>query len=190
VSDRQELTTEQFSRRLLQEQAVLSRYALRLTRDRDQADDLVQDCLARALEKRGLYTADSNLRGWLCTLMRNLFISNRRSEAKRGLVALDETDMPAVRAPQLDHMRLLEMGQALGRLSPEQSAVIMLIGVEGLRYHQAARRLGIPIGTVRSRLARGRVALAGELAAGGHGARPATWRGSPVAATMRHAASA
>jgi RNA polymerase sigma-70 factor, ECF subfamily len=158
--EHQDMTVEQFGRCLVVETAVLYRYALQLTRHHHRAEDLVQDCLARALVKRELYKPGGTMRAWLCTMLRNLFVSSTRSKASRQHVALDPTDMPAAPPAQLDHLRLRELERALGLLRPEQRAVVMLIAVEGLDYRAAAERLGVPIGTVRSRLARGRSALA------------------------------
>jgi RNA polymerase sigma-70 factor, ECF subfamily len=152
-----------FQTMLTAEVPALQRFAMRLARNRDEADDLVQDCLIRALEKHHLFQPGSNLRAWLFTMMSNLFISGKRSAASRMVVPLDPEMEEWAPPSQLDHLRLRELEGALGRLRPEQRAVVMLVGVEGLHYRHAALRLGIPIGTVRSRLARARAALAHAL---------------------------
>jgi RNA polymerase sigma-70 factor, ECF subfamily len=152
-----------FQDMLVNEVPAMQRFAMRLTRKRDEADDLTQDCLVRALEKRHLFQPGSNLRAWLFTMMSNLFISGKRSAATRLSVPLDPELQEPSPAPQLDHLQLRELEVALAGLRPEQRAVVMLVGVEGLHYRHAADRLGIPIGTVRSRLARARAALAGAL---------------------------
>lgn len=188
--EHQDMTVEHFGQRLVEERAGLYRYAIRLTRHHHRAEDLVQDCLAHALVKRELYRPGGTLRGWLCTMLLNLFISGRRSAALRQHVALDPADMPGVPPSQLDHLRLRELARALGRLRPEQRAVVLLVGVDGLGYRDAAERLGIPIGTVRSRLARGRSALADALEGGPDEAGVPTGRGHRDAHLPEHAPAA
>lgn len=139
------------------------RHAMRLTRHREDAEDLLQDCMMRALEKRHLFQPGTNLRAWLFTMMSNLFINGKRSAASRanavGDPGIEQTSLPN----QEDHLRLRALEHALQELPREQREVVMLVAVEGLPYQQAASRLGIPIGTVRSRLSRARVALAHSL---------------------------
>lgn len=148
-----------FQDMLIDEVPALQRFALRLTRNREEAEDLVQDCLMRALEKHHLFQPGSNLRAWLFTMMSNLFISGKRSAASRLVVPLDPEMEEQAPPAQLDRLQLRELESALARLRPEQRAVVMLVGVEGMHYRHAAAKLGIPIGTVRSRLARARASL-------------------------------
>ena len=144
----------------------LRRYARVLTGDVNRADDLVQDTLARAWEKRGLWRAGSDLRAWLFTIMHNVHV-NQFSIRRRELAesSLDADDGPAagweipVRATQSDRVELAEVLVQIGRLPTEQREVLMLAAVEELRYEDIARVQGIPIGTVMSRLNRAREKL-------------------------------
>jgi len=141
----------------------LRRYARVLTGDAARADDLVQDTLARAWEKRRLWQAGTDLRAWLFTIMHNVFV-NQRSLARResGHVSLDE-EGPAgevwqvpVRATQQARVELAEVMQQVGRLPEEQREVLLLAAVEEMRYEEIATMLAVPIGTVMSRLSRAR----------------------------------
>ena len=141
----------------------LRRYARVLTGDSNRADDLVQDTLARAWEKRGLWLAGSDLRAWLFTIMHNVHV-NQFARRRRELAesSLDADDGPAagwevpVRATQSDRVELTEVLMHIQRLPSEQREVLMLAAVEELRYDEIARIQGIPIGTVMSRLNRAR----------------------------------
>jgi RNA polymerase sigma-70 factor, ECF subfamily len=139
----------------------LRRYARALTRDVNRADDLVQDTLVRALAKQHLWQEGTNLRAWLFTLMHNQHVNDvRRSNREGGNVDVD--DMSSVLVANTDptaSRQLRELERALNRLPLEQRESILLVGLEGLRYDEAAVILGVPIGTVRSRLSRGREAL-------------------------------
>jgi RNA polymerase sigma-70 factor (ECF subfamily) len=149
----------------------LRRYARVLTGDSNRADDLVQDTLARAWEKRGLWLAGSDLRAWLFTIMHNVHV-NQFARRRRELAesSLDADDGPAagwevpVRATQSDRVELTEVLMHIQRLPSEQREVLMLAAVEELRYDEIARIQGIPIGTVMSRLNRARDKLRRRLA--------------------------
>jgi RNA polymerase sigma-70 factor, ECF subfamily len=148
--------------RLLEEQIPrLRRYARALTRDANRADDLVQDTLVRALAKQHLWQAGTNLRAWLFTLMHNQHVNDvRRSNREGGNI--DVNDMAAVLVAITDptaSRQLRELERSLARLPLEQREAILLVGLEGMRYDEAADILDVPIGTVRSRLSRGREAL-------------------------------
>jgi RNA polymerase sigma-70 factor (ECF subfamily) len=140
---------------------ALRRYAWALLRDDQAADDLVQDCLERAVGRWHLRRRDGNLRAWLFAILHNLFISSRRTLARRGVHApLDELVEPphAVGDPEQAAVSR-DVLAALDTLPDDQRAVILLIAVEDLSYADAARTLGVPIGTVMSRLSRGRERL-------------------------------
>jgi len=143
----------------------LRRYARVLTGDASRADDLVQDTLARAWEKRRLWQAGTDLRAWLFTVMHNVYV-NQLALARReaGNISLDaDTNGAAwqlpVRGNQLDRVELLELVTQMGRLPPDQREVLLLAAVEELRYEEIARVLSVPIGTVMSRLSRAREKL-------------------------------
>ena len=136
----------------------LRRYARALTRDVSQADDLVQDTLERALVKLDLWRPGSDLRAWLFTLMHNLFVNQVR--ANRPVESdLDAARDVAVGGGQMDALALRDIHAALARLPVEQREVILLVGLEQFGYGEAARILGVPLGTVMSRLSRGRERL-------------------------------
>jgi len=139
----------------------LRRYARALVRDVVGADDLVQECLTRALAKLDLWREGTNLRAWLFTIMHNQYVNQiRRSVRDGATVEFDETDLPLnQRANQEAGLQLRDLDRAIGRLRADQRAVILLIGLEGMSYSQVSAALGIPVGTVRSRLSRGRLAL-------------------------------
>ena len=143
----------------------LRRYARVLTGESTRADDLVQETLARAWEKRRLWAAGTDLRAWLFTIMHNVFV-NQRATARRDAqsITLDDDDNGVARELSVrpnQHLRveLHEIARELARLPGEQREVLLLAAVEELRYEEIARVLGIPIGTVMSRLSRAREKL-------------------------------
>ncbi len=136
-----------------------------LTGDSTRADDLVQDTLARAWEKRRLWQAGTDLRAWLFTIMHNVYV-NQLSIARRDAanVSLDSEGAHAawqlpVRANQLERVELLEIMQQMGRLPPDQREVLLLAAVEEMQYDEIAAMLDVPMGTVMSRLSRARARL-------------------------------
>jgi RNA polymerase sigma factor (sigma-70 family) len=133
----------------------LRRYARALVGDRATADDLVQDTLERAWAKLHLYRRGTDLRAWLFTVMHNVHVN--RVRATRLTDALDD-EMPelAQRAPQGDALLVRDLDRAIARLPAEQRAVLLLVTLEEMSYEEVARTLGIPIGTVMSRLSRAR----------------------------------
>lgn len=137
----------------------LRRFARSLTRHVHDADDLVQLALERALARLDSWQPGSRLDSWMFTIVRNTWLDELRSRSRRGEVGpLDEQHEPvAVDAARAEDT--LAIQQALGRLPEEQRSCLMLVLVEGLSYQEAASALGIPIGTLTSRLARGRDAL-------------------------------
>ncbi len=144
----------------------LRRYARVLTGDVNRADDLVQDTLARAWEKRGLWQAGSDLRAWLFTIMHNVHVNQHAVRKRRQAeTSLDGDDgIPGsweigVRATQSDRVELAEVLAQIGRLPVEQREVLILAAVEELRYEEIARVQSVPIGTVMSRLNRAREKL-------------------------------
>lgn len=136
----------------------MRRYARALTGDRNAADDLVQDTLEKAWKRFALWRAGSDLRAWLFTIMHNVFVNQLRSGPRNQEPPHASLEI-TVAAPQEDRLRLRDLNKALRELSPEQREVVLLIGLEQMSYEQAAKVLGIPIGTVMSRLSRGREQL-------------------------------
>ena len=139
----------------------LRRYARALTRDVVAADDLVQDCLARALGKLHLWQEGTDLRAWLFTILHNQYVNQVRRAVREGTaVGLSETEPMLTRAPhQGKRLELRDLERAIAKLPEEQRSVILLVGLEGMRYEEVAEILDVPVGTVRSRLSRGREAL-------------------------------
>ena len=135
----------------------LRRYARALTRDVSRADDLVQSCLARAVAKQHLWQYGTDLRAWLFTILHNEHVNDVRRSVRQGsYVTLEEAPELTVQSNAIPTLQLRDLEAALGRLPPEHRQVILLIGLEGMRYDEVAVIMGVPIGTVRSRLSRGR----------------------------------
>ncbi len=149
---------------LLDEIPRLRRYARALCHDPVRADDLVQDTLERALLKRRLWQGGS-LRAWLFTLMHHIFV-NQWKQAQRIEYRADEA-LPetAVRGGQQDGLDLRDLERSLSQLTTEHRELLLLVGLEELSYEECAKVVGIPIGTVMSRLARARDRLRKLLAA-------------------------
>ena len=133
----------------------LRRYARALTGDAGRADDLVQDTLERALAKLDLWQPGSDLRAWLFTLMHNLFVNQIRVRRPQETAIDDAPDHP-VSGGQLEALVARDIHAALGRLPEAQREVLLLVGLEQFGYAEAAQVLGVPVGTVMSRLARAR----------------------------------
>ena len=153
----------------------LRRYARALTGDRYAADDLVQDTIERALSRAALWQAGSRLDSWLLTIMHNLFVNGVRSAASRLSVATDDDEFARHPGPSADpsaRLAIRDLDAALARLPPDQREVLLLVAVEDTPYEEAARILGIPVGTVMSRLSRARDRLrrllAGEAVSATH----------------------
>jgi RNA polymerase sigma-70 factor, ECF subfamily len=140
----------------------LRRYARVLLRDRDAADDLVQDSLERALSRMENWVTGDSPRRWLLTIMHHLFVDQSRRAKRHGraVIAMPETiDAIAVPPPQVDELASVEVLLALQQIAPERRAALVLVAVEGFSYADAASTLGIPAGTLTSRIARGREEL-------------------------------
>ena len=147
-----------FGRLLEAEIPRLRRYARALTRDATRADDLVQSCLARALAKQHLWQPGTDLRAWLFTLLHNQHVNDVRRSLREGVSVAVEDVAPVltVQSNAAATLQLRDLEAAMAKLPEEQRQVILLVGLEGLRYEEVAVILGVPIGTVRSRLSRGR----------------------------------
>jgi RNA polymerase sigma-70 factor (ECF subfamily) len=139
----------------------LRRYARSLSRSADQADDLVQDCVTRALTKFDLYQRDTNLRAWLFTILRNTAFSQaRRARVSQAHAArILSTASMATQPTQLDHIALKESLELVKALPARERQAVVLLSVCDLRYGEAARRAGVKEGTMKSRLSRGRAHL-------------------------------
>jgi RNA polymerase sigma-70 factor (ECF subfamily) len=151
----------------------LRRYARSLTGDAWAADDLVQDTLERACDRWRLWTAGSDLRAWLFTLMHNLFVDGARRASRQAGQRVDVDDVPdELVAPASGADQALDLQRCLLRLPEEQREVLLLVSLQDLGYEEVARVTGVPLGTVMSRLSRARARLR-ELMEGRATAAPA-----------------
>ena len=139
----------------------LRRYAFALLGDAERADDLVQDCLERAWSRFHLFRRDGNLRAWLFTIMHNLNANAARRASRRPRTVPYEHDRHAVpiAGSQEDRVAMSGLARALDDIPLEQREVVLLVGLEQMTYEEVATILGVPIGTVMSRLHRGRERL-------------------------------
>jgi RNA polymerase sigma-70 factor (ECF subfamily) len=168
MADRHQLLTEQIPH--------LRRYARVLHGGRmADADDLVQDTLERAVIKWGLWRGAGSVRPWLFSIMHNLFVDQcalRGAQAAEALDDLPEALQPAQAATQELRLEVLDLLAALQRLAVPLREVLLLVTVEGLSYADAGKAMGVPTGTVMSRLSRARTQL-WHLTAGEGASRPA-----------------
>ena len=140
---------------------ALRRYARALARDPDRADDLVQDCIERAIRKRRLWLPTGPVRAWLFRILLNLYRNEQRGERRRG-VSVDIDGLAselATPATQPGRLALAETARALDALPDEQREALLLVVLDGASYKEAAGILGIPTGTLMSRLGRARAGL-------------------------------
>ena len=151
----------EFHRLLENEIPRLRRYARALTRDGTRADDLVQDTLVRGIAKAHLWQEGSDIRSWLFTIMHNQYVNNvRRAQREQAIIDVDQVASTLVATTDPTASRQLsELDRALGHLSKGQREVVLLVGLEGMSYAEAAKILRVLIGTIRSRLGRARQAL-------------------------------
>lgn len=155
-----------FERDLVASMAELQRYARRLVGDPTRAEDLVQDCLERALRSRDRFVPGTNLQAWLTTILKNLHFTAYHRERRMSCTEVVEDSMGAGPAQEWRVM-LREVGDAIEGLSAEHRQLIRMVGVEGASYEEAAAALGTAMGTIRSRLCRARMQLRADT-----GARP------------------
>jgi RNA polymerase sigma-70 factor, ECF subfamily len=138
----------------------LMRYATSLVRDRGLAEDLVHDCVARALANLSGWRDGDNPRRWLFTILHNLHVDRVRARMRApALVSLEDSHVGDAGLRPSDDVMRYEIDSALAALPPEQRQCVLLIGLEGLTYAEAALVLDVPVGTVMSRLCRGREKL-------------------------------
>jgi RNA polymerase sigma factor (sigma-70 family) len=156
-----------FEQELLALLPRLRRFARGLTRNAADADDLCQAAIERALKSRDQWQAGTRLDSWMHRITRNMWIDNRRASARRGVRAdIDDGVMQIAddsHARMEASMELNDVGRAMEKLPDEQREAVMLVLVEGYAYREAAEILEVPVGTLTSRLVRGREALMREL---------------------------
>jgi RNA polymerase sigma-70 factor (ECF subfamily) len=138
----------------------LRRYVRSLTRDAVDADDLVQECLARALGKLHLWKVGTDLRAWLFHILHNEYVSQIRRAARQGTtVGWNQYESSLTCAPdQIEHLEIRDLVRALKSLPEEQRTAVLSISLSS-DYHETASACKVPVGTIRSRLSRGRKTL-------------------------------
>ena len=152
------MRTMDFTQNVLGMQAELRRFALKLTADKEEADDLLQETSLKALDNEDKYTPDTNFKGWMYTIMRNIFINNYRKTV-RDQTFVDHTDnLFHLNLPQDSgfdstegNYDLKEIRRIVNAL-PKEYRVPFSMYVSGFKYREIAERLGLPIGTVKSRI--------------------------------------
>lgn len=146
----------------------LRRFAITLAKNSDLADDLVQDCLERALRKRHLWHRRGSLRSWLFRMLYRTHLDHHRGRRRGELSADSEfVDTVVSQPPNQEHrVECQNIGAALDLLPEQQRVAVLLVALEGFAYDEAAEIMKVPIGTVRSRLSRARQALRGTRPAG------------------------
>lgn len=141
---------------------LLRRYSRSLTRSDSDSEDLLQDCVEKALVHRGSWHG-TNLKSWAYRIMTNLHLNALRTRRRRPSSAIEDASTVADGTVPADPIQRRRLIQALDALAPEARAVLMLVAVEGYSYHELADILNIPLGTVMSRLARARQSLREKL---------------------------
>jgi RNA polymerase sigma-70 factor (ECF subfamily) len=141
----------------------LRRYARALTRSTrevdDLIDDLVQDCLARALSRLDLWQPGTDLRAWLFAILHNQYVNYVRRSVRERAVRDFCKISPRLASGASHHLELRDLGRAMGHLSHDQREAILMLALDGVKYREAAKVLKVPIGTIRSRVSRGREIL-------------------------------
>ena len=151
---------------LINEMGKLRKFALRLTKNAHNAEDLLQSTMLRALEKKEYFQSDTNLFSWTSKMMFNLFVSGYRQK-KKFETQYDPApyiDQMSIGPSQEAHVDLVTVNESMKRLSPEHREILLLVCVRGISYEEASKMLSIPVGTVRSRLSRARSQLQNLLA--------------------------
>jgi RNA polymerase sigma-70 factor (ECF subfamily) len=156
---------DDFARALTAQLPALRRYATVLVGNTAAADDLVQDCIERALRQWTKLEHLERIGGWLRSILHNHYIDGLRRTQRQGMTVelADAENDYAVVAPGRDAAAAVDFDRALHRLSVEHRQVLLLVGLEGLNYREVAEELSVPVGTVMSRLARARERLRYEM---------------------------
>lgn len=153
-----------FEQELVRCMPSLQRYACKLTRDMSAAEDLTQDCLARALSRSHRFEPGTNMQAWLTTMLKNLHFNNLQRDKHITKVELWDNAM-SVEASQFSRLVFRDVDRAFRTLTPSQRKVVRLVAIEGRPYQEAAETLHVSIGTIRSRLCRARERLNNLMAA-------------------------
>ncbi len=138
---------------------ALRRYAVSLLHKQDEADDLVQDCLERALKKQHLWKKETSLRAWLFTMQHNLFVNQLRGKTRKPTLVSSNDELSKATEPSQPNVLMRDIHYCLQQLPEEHREILLLITVEGFSYKEVGDIVGIPLGTVMSRLSRARKTL-------------------------------
>ncbi|MCB9992003.1 MAG: RNA polymerase sigma factor [Rhodospirillales bacterium] len=151
---------------LVEHTDTLRKFALRLTGNVADAEDLVQETVLRAIEKKHLFQTGTNLLKWTSKIMFNLFVTDYRRKTKFETQYDPETviERQSVDPSQENELDLITVREAMKKLSPDHRKILVMVCIRGLKYKEVAKVLAIPVGTVRSRLARAREQLQAALA--------------------------
>jgi RNA polymerase sigma-70 factor (ECF subfamily) len=161
IRARTEPIDQAFADEVLASMRSLRAFAISLTRDADQAEDLVQETVLRAISKQPQFEAGTNLQAWLFTILRNLFFSEHRKSLREVEDADGSYAATMIALPdQEDRIMIHDLEAALHKLPEGQREAILLVGADGLSYEEAAQALGCAVGTVKSRVNRARNCLA------------------------------
>jgi RNA polymerase sigma-70 factor (ECF subfamily) len=138
----------------------LRAFAISLTRNGDRADDLVQETILKAWNKRASFELGTNLQGWLFTILRNTFYTEQRKRARE----VEDTDGTyaatlATAPDQMSQLEMRELQKAMMRIRPDKREALLLVGAEGMSYEDAAAVCGVAVGTIKSRVNRARIEL-------------------------------
>jgi RNA polymerase sigma-70 factor (ECF subfamily) len=144
---------------LLRTLPSLRQYALALTRNRPDADDLLQNAVSNALRARDSYMPGTNFKAWMSCILRNRFLSDIRRRRETVSVEDAPPELFARPAAQDGHMALAELKHAMARLQPDHRLALVMIAVQGMSYEEASAELGVPVGTVKCRVFRARKLL-------------------------------
>lgn len=147
---------------IISEMDRLSKFAMRLTHNKADSEDLLQNTLLRAYDKKHLFKEGSNVFSWTSKIMYNLFVSEYRHKVKFSSQYDPEPyiNNESVDCNQDDKIMVQEVNEAMKQLSPEHQEILVMVCVQGMQYEETAQALNIPVGTVRSRLSRARSILA------------------------------
>lgn len=150
-----------FAAALTAQLPALRRYAMVLIGNRATTDDLVQDCIERALRQFRTLQHLERIGGWMRTILHNIYIDEIRRHRRQGLNVnvMDIENTAAGTVAARDPSAVMDLDRALASLSIEHRQILLLVGLEGLNYREVANELSIPVGTVMSRLARARERL-------------------------------
>lgn len=146
------MSTQEFNSLVLNHAEGLKPFAITLTRDQETAKDLYQETLYKALAYRDKYTPGTNIKAWLYTIMRNIFINNYRRNGRKKMIvdALKNTQPQLALASEI-HVHLKEIRRAIHQL-PAIFKTACLLYLDGYKYHEIAYALNEPLGTIKSRI--------------------------------------